>query len=285
MDEKTNETEQTAAPVAEHGDIMHHIQSMIGGILKNAVDKMHTEEHSKKLGGTHKGVRERDDLSEQMGIDEIKNFVFVMQKFIDNVTVMISQLESGSKESGSTDDKFLEGYMATADNVLEIAAFSMKDSLTGLSNRNGFENRLILEWNRATRDKSSLGLVIFGVDNYDECCESDKRDEMLKGISETLESTVKRSTDFIARWSDDEFAVLLPITEESGVTIVAERILKEFGDLNIPCMSNNDCKTLVSIGVCTHKPETEEKPVDFINKAHDAYEEAKKAEANKIVYA
>jgi len=280
MSEKINEAEQSA----DHSDIMQHIQGMIGGILKNAVEKMHTEEHSKKLGGTHKGVAASSAEPAQMGLPEIKNFVLVMQKFIDNVNIMISQLESGSKDAGSTDDKFLEGYMATADNVLEIAAFSMKDAATGLSNRNGFENRLILEWNRATRDKSALGLIIFGLDNFDDCCASDRRDEMMKEIAETLESSVKRSTDFIARWCEDEFAVLLPITDKTGVTIVAERILKEFGEMSAPCMEENDCKAVISIGVCTHKPETSEVPVDFINKAHDAYEEAKKADGNSIVY-
>jgi len=284
MDDKTNDMEQTTEQ-AEHGDIMQHIQGMIGGILKNAVEKMHTEQHSKILGGTHKGVVAQKEEQAQMGIPEIKNFVVVMQKFIDNVNIMIAQLESGSTETGSTDDKFIEGYMATADNVLEIAAFSMKDTVTGLSNRNGFENRLILEWNRATRDKSSIGLVIFGVDNFDDCCESDRRDELMKGIAETLESSVKRSTDFIARWHEDEFAVLLPITDDTGVKIVAERILNEFGELSTPCMAEKGCKALLSIGVCTHKPEVSEKPVDFINKAHDAYEKAKEADGNSVIYA
>jgi len=285
MNEIANTSGQTVAPKSEHNDIMHHIQGMIGGILKNAVEKMHTEAHSEQLGGTHKGVKESNVIPNQMSLVEVKGFIDVMQKFIDNVSVMISQIESGSKDTGSTDDKFLEGYMATADNVLEIAAFSMKDSLTGLSNRNGFENRLILEWNRATRDKSCLGLVIFGVDNFDECCGDEKRDEMMIGIARTLESSVKRATDFIARWCEDEFAVLLPITDEAGVRIVAERILREFGEMKTPCMAEKDCKTLVSIGVCTHKPDISEKPVDYINKAHDAYDEAKKADGNTIVYA
>jgi len=284
MSEKTNETKQTTEPAAEQGDIMHHIQGMIGDILKNAVEKMHTEEHSKQLGGTHKGAVEKNEETPQMGIAEIKEFVNVMQKFIDNVNVMILQLEGGNTDPGNTDDKFLEGYIATADNVLEIAAFSMKDKLTGLSNRNGFENRLILEWNRATRGKTTLGLVIFGVDNFDERCVSEQCDDMIKSIAETLENSVKRSTDFIARWGEDEFAVLLPITDESGTTIVAERILKEISELGAPCKKDNGCKTLVSIGVCTSNPESADKPVDFINKAHDAYEKAKEASESSIVY-
>ena len=41
MDEKTvAEAEQTTEHTGDHSDILHHIQSMIGGILKNTVDKI-----------------------------------------------------------------------------------------------------------------------------------------------------------------------------------------------------------------------------------------------------
>ena len=283
MNEQTNVTEHGTS-AEDQGDIMHHIQGMIGNLLKNAVEKMHKEEHTKKLGGTHKGTSDSGDASPQMGIVEIKNFVAVMQKFIDNVNIMVAQLETGTTEHGDTDDAFLDGYMATADNVLEIAAFSMKDSLTGLSNRNGFENRLILEWNRATRDKSALGLVIFGMDCVDGCKDSKKHDEMLKAVAQTLENSIKRSTDFIARWSDEEFAALLPITDEGGASIVAERIRMEMENMSIPGIVEMGCKSTVSIGVCDHAPDHTEKPVDFINKAHDAYTKAKGTGGNSIVF-
>jgi len=280
MDENTNVTEQTA----ESGDIMQHIQDMIGDLLTNAVDKMHKTEIGDKLGETPADESEKTDSS-AMGIAEIKNFVDVMQKFIDNVNVMVLQLETGSSKPGDTDDKFLEGYMATADNILEIAAFSAKDKVTGLSNRYGFDNRLILEWNRAARDKSTLGLVIFGIDDYSDFEDKKKHNDLLKAVSETLEQSIKRSTDFIARWSDDDgFAALLPITDAAGVAIVAERIRTEIGNINIPGVLKDGAKIMVSIGVNVHQPEPYEQPADFINTTHDAYIKAKEAGGNKIVF-
>jgi len=264
---------------AGSGDIMQHIQDMIGDLLKNSVEKMHKSDTGNILGDTT-AVGDKSEIPAEMDLADIKNFIDVMQKFIDNVKVMVLQLETGSSEPGSTDDKFIDGYMATADNILEMAAFSMKDSLTGLSNRYGFDNRLILEWNRATRDKTALGLVIFAVDNSDK----NKQEEVLKAVSETLEKTIKRSTDFIARWSENEFAVLLPITEEVGVSIVAERIRVEIGKITIPGIEKVDGKTPVSIGVCVEVPEPTEQPANMINKAFDAYKKAK-TEATAIVFA
>jgi len=285
MSENTNATQQATTPEAESGDIMQHIQDMIGGLLQNAVGKKHKTDTQEQMGDSGLGTGGENELPAEMNLEEIKTFIDVMQKFIDNVSVMVLQLETGSSEHGVTDDKFLDGYMATADNILEMAAFSMKDSLTGLSNKYGFDNRLILEWNRATRDKSALGLVIFGVDGIEKFEDEKTHDDLMKAVSETLEKSIKRTTDFIARWSDDEFAALLPITEEVGVSIVAERIRVEIGNMSFPNVEKKDGKTPVSIGVCAHTPEPAEKPVDFINKAYDAYKEAKETEGSSIVFA
>jgi len=284
MNEKSSATEQAEMHAAEQEDIMQHVQGMIENLLKSAVDKVHKEEHNKHLGGTHTSADTNADETPQMGIAEVKNFVSVMQKFIDNVNIIIAQLETGQPGAGGPDDKFLDGYMATADTVLEIAAFSMKDPLTGLSNRSGFENRLILEWNRATRDKSALGLFIFGLDGLEECEDNKKRDDYLKAVAKTVELSIKRTTDFIARWSDNEFAALLPITDESGALIVAERIRSAVDNMNLPGITDDMCKSTVSIGVCDHAPEHVEKPIDFINHAHEAYEKAKEKGGNAIVF-
>ena len=285
MDEKTNKSGQAAEPAAEPDGIMQGIQDMIGDLLKNAVEKMQKTEINEKLGDAPSDADDKLKPQTQMGIAEVKSFIEVMQKFIDNVSVMISQLETGSKEPGGTDDNFLEGYMATADNVLEIAAFSMKDALTGLSNRYGFDNRLVLEWNRATRDKSNLGLVIFGVSGFGECEDNKGHDDLLKAVAETLENSIKRSTDFIARWSEDEFSALLPITNADGAMIVAERIQTEIGKVNLPGTLEKCGKSSVSIGVCVHTPEPDEKPGDFISKAYNAYARAKEADGDSIVIA
>jgi len=285
MNEQINKTEQTATPEADSGNIMQGIQDMIGDLLKNAVDKVQKTEINNKLGDTPTNENDTGIPAPQMDITEVKNFVLVMQKFIDNVNIVIAQLETGSSGAGDTDDKFLEGYMATADNVLEIAAFSMKDSLTGLSNRYGFDNRLILEWNRATRDKSNLSLVIFSVDGINESEDPTVRDGVLKAVSETLVSSIKRTTDFIARWSDDEFAALLPITNADGASIVTKRINTEIGNMDISGITKIDGNIPISIGACVHTPEPNEKPIDFINKAYDAFKKAKETSGSSVVFA
>ena len=284
MSENIGVTVNSAAADVGKGDIMQAIQDMIGDLLKNAVDKMQTSETNEKLGGVPTDVSEKNASAAQMDISEIKSFVGFMQKFIDNITALIKYLETGVSEPGETDDKFIEDYMATADTILEIAAFSTKDSLTGFSNRYGFDNRLVLEWNRACRDKSTLGIMIFGVEGFIGSDDRVKNDNMLKTIAQTLNKSIKRSTDFIARWSDNEFAILLPITDENGTSTVAERVLAEISALNIPGVNEKDGKASVSMGVNIYAPQFGNQPVDFINKVYNGFLEAKEAGGNSIVY-
>lgn len=277
MSELTNKSQEKEP---EQNNVMQDIQGMITDLLKNTVEKMQKAESEKQFQKDSSDESSNLDLQEVSDLNEIKSFVVVMQKFIDNVNVMIAQLE-GHTDVGDTDDVFLEGYMATADNVLEIAAFSMKDNLTGLSNRYGFDNRLILEWNRATRDKSALGLLIFGVTGWSD---KDNLDNMLKTVSETISNTIKRSTDFVARWSDEEFALLLPTTDTDGVSIVAERLTSAIEKMDVSHITGSSDSVAISIGACVHVPDPSHKPADFIDKAYKAFLSAKSSDTGSVCF-
>ena len=289
MDEKTNAQAQEPvdATQLQHGDIVENIQDMVGNLLKNAVEKMQKSETAPIIGAIEQdGQEDADAQQAPFDISEVKQIIGTLQKFIDSVNVMLAQLEGGDTDYDSDADKFMDDYMATADNILEIAAFSTKDNVTGLSNRYGFDNRLILEWNRAIREKSALSILIFSVDGFnynDESRDSVQRDAILKNISETLEKSIKRFTDFTSRWSDDEFAILLPITDERGAMIVAGRICAEFEGASIIDTGDASAKTTVCIGVCAATEERSEQPADFVNKAHAALVKARKSGKGTIV--
>jgi len=251
-------------------NIMQDIQAMITGLLTNAVDKMQGDAESPG-----------NEISPDVGLDDIKSFVDVMQKFIDNIKLMVVQLE-GNTGAENTDDKLLDGYMATADNVLELANFSMKDALTGLSNRYGFDNRIVLEWNRATREKTALGLVIFAPDGLEKCETNEKREEIIKEVSKSLVSSGKRSTDFVARWSDNEFAVLLPVTDPNGINTVVERLRTEIEKIDSANLLTVNGKKSISMGVYVYTPEPGKEPTEFISKTYSAYTKAKESGGNAV---
>jgi diguanylate cyclase (GGDEF)-like protein len=98
------------------------------------------------------------------------------------------------------------------------------DSLTGVLNRRGFEDRL--ERELAQAGSSPLSLVLVDCDNLKEINESGGHalgDCALRAISACLEAHC-RPTDAVARVGGDEFAVVLPTLGPADVGVVAERI-------------------------------------------------------------
>ena len=264
-------------PSDQQENFMQNIQDMVTGLLKNEIDKMQKSEMDKQLGGADQSVPDAgaDAAAPAMDITDIKKIVSSVQKFLDNVNMMIAQLEGGNTAYTSDEGKFLDAYLNTADNILEMAAFSTKDNLTGLSNRHGFDSRLILEWNRASREKSPLSLLLFEIDGFIQGAEGrEQNNDILVAIAKSLEHTIKRSTDYIAHWSDEGFAALLPITGVEGAMIVAERIRNEIENLDIPHIRKNGGKITAFIGISVQKPEQNEQAIDFINKAIDALKKA-----------
>jgi diguanylate cyclase (GGDEF)-like protein len=289
VDEKTNAREQGATEAPAHQEhFIQGIQDMIFNLIKKEIDKMQNSEMDKQLGSvtpSNPGDGGPGPSAAPMNLVEIKKVVSTVQRFLDNTNMIIEHLEDGSTDRNHDEDEFLDDYMTTADNILEMAAFSTKDNLTGLSNRHGFSSRLILEWNRAAREQSPLSLLIFSVDGLGQGAKGlQKSKTVLQAISKTLEQSIKRATDTIARWSDNEFAALLPVTDTDGATIVAERIRMEIENLSAPGAGESDGGITSSIGVSVQLPGQNERPADLINKAQSALKKAREAGQNKIVF-
>ena len=109
-------------------------------------------------------------------------------------------------------------------NLLEYQA--NHDKLTGLYNRNKFDDLYQKEFKRAKRYENDLSVVLFDIDNFKNV--NDKYghqvgDEVLKEISRILQNNV-READICVRWGGEEFLVLLPQTSLDGAKIAAEKI-------------------------------------------------------------
>lgn len=86
------------------------------------------------------------------------------------------------------------------------------DSLTGLPNRTLLGERLAHNLEKATRNKTILGLLILDIDRFKEVNDShghDFGDRLLRECGERLQRLV-RDYDIVARLGGDEFALVLP---------------------------------------------------------------------------
>jgi len=101
-------------------------------------------------------------------------------------------------------------------------AGSRTDPHTGIHNRRAMEEQLEVLLSLHEQNASRFSLALFSL----ECCSNEtESDELLRAFVEILESCA-RDTDVVARYSPEEFVVLMPQTSLAGGVIFSERLLR-----------------------------------------------------------
>jgi diguanylate cyclase (GGDEF)-like protein len=100
------------------------------------------------------------------------------------------------------------------------------DDLTGLLNRRGWREAAERELARASRDGTSVGLVLLDLDRLKEINDTRGHDEGDRVLVETAERmrSALRAGDVMARLGGDEFGALMPDTPEAQAQAVVDRL-------------------------------------------------------------
>jgi diguanylate cyclase (GGDEF)-like protein len=101
-------------------------------------------------------------------------------------------------------------------------------------------------------------------------------------VAQVLTKTLKRASDFAARWGGEEFTVLLPNTNTKGGLAIAEQIRKNVEAMKLSRDNGEITRLTISIGVNTRDPIQVCSIDQFISKADTALYEAKNAGRNKV---
>jgi diguanylate cyclase (GGDEF)-like protein len=113
----------------------------------------------------------------------------------------------------------------TEDRILRMSRY---DSLTNVTNRSFFYDRVELAMARARRYKRVLAVLILDLDHFkavNDTLGHTFGDRLLKRVAERLTGCL-RASDTVARLGGDEFAVLLPEIEQiDDVTGVVDKIM------------------------------------------------------------
>ena len=161
------------------------------------------------------------------------------------------------------------------------------DALTHIANRRCFNHYLRQEWQRLYREKNCLSLILFDVDYfkaYNDHYGHPQGDSCLFQIAQTARKTIKRSTDLVARFGGEEFAVILPNTDHSGAIAVAEQLRLAVYHLNLEhqCANQGEIVT-ISLGVTTQIPSDQNTTQQLIAEADAALYSAKLQGRNRSI--
>jgi len=157
------------------------------------------------------------------------------------------------------------------------------DALTGLYNRRGFDERLQRAFDEAHKKGGSIALIALDLDHfkaYNDYFGHLAGDEALRAVARALASVVTRQRDAACRIGGEEFAVILPFTDEEGAMTIAERIRAQILYLHMQHAPGYNTLT-VSVGVAVGRGGTLE-PEGLYDRADKALYRAKRYGRNRI---
>ncbi len=165
------------------------------------------------------------------------------------------------------------------------------DPLTSLYNRrylNTYLPKLIKEHYRKQCPFSVIMIDVDFFKKYNDYYGHQKGDEVLVKISGAITSMLRHNMDIVCRYGGEEIIVLLPTTNASGATYVAEKIKNAIYSLGIPHQCSEVSPFVsVSQGIFTQVPQSQSKETEnmYIELADQALYEAKhRGRNNYILY-
>lgn len=167
---------------------------------------------------------------------------------------------------------------------LKIKELAITDGLTGLYNYRYFHERLSEALARSDRFPEKVSLILVDVDRFKQLNDTHGHqagDTILKSLAKAISEELRR-IDILARYGGDEFAVILPHTNEIGSKKVAEKIRQKTENMSLR-FKGQEMRVTLSIGISTYTENSSTKD-SLIEKADRALYEAKRLGRNRLVH-
>ena len=235
-------------------------------------------------------------LEMKNAIEELRDLPTILLTGHEDMETMIQGLEQGA--SDYITKPFDERELVARVNVqLKIKSLqdslkrsnlllyeqSNTDPLTGLCNRRCFMDAMSREFNRSSRNRTPLSLIMADIDHFKRINDTyghQQGDAALVDIAALLNAQM-REYDKVARFGGEEFALIFPETDIPQAVEVAERIRTETGALSFDGKLK-DLHLTISLGVATYPRGGISSVDDLIREADAALYNAKRSGRNRV---
>lgn len=151
----------------------------------------------------------------------------------------------------------------------QLEDFSYKDGLTGIANRRLFDEFFAREWQSAIRLQQPLSILLIDLDYFKQYNDQHghlQGDQCLREIAQLWTTCCSRPRDLVSRFGGEEFAIVLPETDETAAIQIAESLLQALNNAKLPhCASTISDYVSCSIGVKTIIPTEQQDRVGFLS--------------------
>jgi len=162
----------------------------------------------------------------------------------------------------------------------QLKRVSTTDVSTGTLNRQGMERALDAEIERAIRYRGSLSMIMLDIDGFRQLNERlgySASDRILRDLAAAVKSRI-HVTDFLGRWSGDEFMILTHLSSAAAVQL-AEK-LRDMAQ-HMTFGENNHLTLSAGVAVFSKSMDVS----SFVGAAYDAMAEAKRSGGNRTAQA
>ncbi|MDA8084435.1 MAG: GGDEF domain-containing protein [Nitrospiraceae bacterium] len=135
-----------------------------------------------------------------------------------------------------------------------LKTLATRDPLTGLYNRNYFNEIILNEIERTKRYGNSFSVVMLDIDNFKWINDNYGHifgDKLLKDCAGILTDCV-RAADILVRYGGDEFVIIIPEGERNKCTEVIQRLDSRIGEWNLR-YANPDYSLSISSGCASYE--------------------------------
>ena len=200
---------------------------------------------------------------------------------------MVERMARRMAETDGRDSAAESGGTEQAALVDRLRQLALRDPLTGLLNRRGFDEELLRIWELSQRHSFPIGLLIIDIDHFKSVNDSYGHvvgDQVLKECVRLVQASVRESDIVCRYYGGDELVVILPESHAADTRRVAERMLEKF-KAEVLCEGVYDLRTTISVGACQMTARSHQSPDRFLIQADRALYRAKQTGRNKICFA
>ena len=267
-----------------HPDSFPHqvfLAFVLGGMVAGAIPLMSSVNHAYRCFAIPVVL----PISIQMfAVGDRVHLIMGLMTLVFGIAMLVSaaQVQRLFQESESLRQRLFSSVKAGQ----ALEQMMRQDVLTGIANRRLFEEELEKEWRRAQREKGKLSIISADIDHfkeYNDLYGHPAGDECLVKVAKTMEAALYRPGDIVARIGGEEFAFLLPQTDLSGATSVADLMRQRIIDLNLPHAGSPTAEQVtMSFGIASSDNASVSSATDLLRASDVALYDAKSQGRNRI---